>query len=147
MGVEYAVLAIMTSIALIIIVTSSLFLYLHMISESSKIPVLEGSVVTREYNESLELILTMRHLRGESSELKQIDITTDQGMVQLVPPFLELNNSIKVKTLGLLNNKIILPGSTSRVIVIMPRSYFSTGKEYGILIVLDKYTLTLTLSM
>jgi hypothetical protein len=118
-----------------------------MISESSKIPVLEGSVVTREYNESLELILTMRHLRGESSELKQIDITTDQGMVQLVPPFLELNNSIKVKTLGLLNNKIILPGSTSRVIVIMPRSYFSTGKEYGILIVLDKYTLTLTLSM
>jgi hypothetical protein len=147
MGVEYAVLAIMTSIALIIIITSSLFLYLHMISESSKIPVLEGSVATRKHNETLKLILTIRHLRGESLELKQIDITTDQGIMRLVPPFFELNNSIEVKTLGLLNNKIILPGSTSRVTIIMPRSYFSTGKEYGILIVLDKYTLILTLSM
>lgn len=150
LGLEYPLLTIITSIAFIIIVLSSLFLYLHIAEYSNRSPVLESSVTFREENNTVRILIIVKHMRGEPVELRFIDIVTDVEVLRIYFPWLDKNNStdlITVETIGFMDNYSILPGSTSRLIISLPKEYLADKKECGIIVVFDKSILTLIMNI
>lgn len=149
LGLEYPVLTMIACIAFITIILSSLFLFLHISIYLNRTPVLEGSAVVIEKSNYTKILVTIKHLRGDPLDLKFIDILTDVGIERIYFPWSITNSSINlisVETIGIIDNHIVLPGSTSRIAINLPGSYFASKEEYGLIIVFDKSMLTLILN-
>ncbi|MEM3913160.1 MAG: hypothetical protein QXT75_04590 [Desulfurococcaceae archaeon] len=150
MGLEYPLLTIIVSIAFIIIVLSSLFLYLHIVEYSDRSPILDSSATFKEEGDAVRILIIIKHMRGEPVELKFIDIVTDVGTLRIYFPWLDKNYStdlITVEAIGFMDNYSILPGSTSRLVISLPKKYFEGRKECGIVIVFDKSIITLVIDI
>ncbi|MEM4487744.1 MAG: hypothetical protein QXK88_02945 [Desulfurococcaceae archaeon] len=84
MGISYPYLAILSTIAFIVVVTSVTFLYLYIIDQANKTPVL--GVYAEAYLDSqdhINLVITIRHERGRAVELKKVVLNSENGTLTL----------------------------------------------------------------
>ncbi|MEM4661885.1 MAG: hypothetical protein QXQ73_04330 [Desulfurococcaceae archaeon] len=152
-GLEYPVLVTIASVAFLVVISASLFLYLHVISELRKVPVLNGGVEVYSvaYNSTqwMRLVITVSNERGEPVELVQMRIYAEGETLVVNSSSTAVINSrgevVQSATIyGLVNGKVLLSGATAHVIVDIPRAYFTTGKTYQALLLFDKGTLVLS---
>lgn len=156
MGVEYPFLAVVASIALFAVVFSTLFLYLHVVAELSKIPVVSG--VANAYMEAgyVKLVLIIRHERGEAVELIRVNIYVGGEVLVVEPPEFSVKSSTglalrdaRAEPYGLENRKTLLPGSTAYLVVSIPADYFQPRVDgvYHVVLLFDKGTLVLSFTL
>lgn len=150
MGLEYPVIAIMTSVAFLVVILSSLFLYLHVTNELEKVPVLNGDVevysVACNFTRCVRLILAVSNERGDPVELVQIRVYADKGTLTIDFPSTVSNNEAaqSVTVYGLVNGKVLPRGATAYIVIDVPQTYFTTGKTYQVMILFDKCPLILS---
>lgn len=136
MGLEFPVLTILLSVVFLVVVLSTLLLHLHVVSEASRLPVV--NVEARAFctnNSTVRLVVVLRHARGDPVKVLYVNVTTEKG---LVDPWREPGTRVMV--LGLHSGKL-QTGSTGYIIMDFSSEYFSSAKWYNVLIVLDTGTL------
>ncbi|MFZ8783628.1 MAG: hypothetical protein ACO2OR_06570 [Desulfurococcaceae archaeon] len=149
MAVEYPVLAILASIFFIAIVFSSLYLYLYIVSEVNRIPVVGGYAVVevvKKTNSSWNVTVwrvnvTVRHERGEVVVLQRLVLVTEKGTIT-IDSFPYSSGEVVVNLRGGLSDRALLPGSTGQVVVELPQEeYLVSNKTYAGWVEFDKGTL------
>lgn len=158
MGVEYPFLAVVASIALFAVVFSTLFLYLHVVAELSRVPVVSG--VVNAYTESgyVKVVLVIRHERGEVVELVRVSMYINGEVLVFEPPEFGVKSGaglalgdVRAESYGLENRKTLLPGSTAYLVVSIPIDYFQSqvgeGGMYHVVLLFDKGTLVLSFTL
>lgn len=131
MGLEYSVLVGGFVITFSLLVFSSLSLYLMVVSEISKVPIIEvyaEASVDRAINVS-RIMIVIYHSRGDPTEVKTLVLETDHGYLTVAfpPPG---GDTLEIITLGLKDNKVILPGSTSYLFAQIIGVPFTEGTQY-----------------
>lgn len=153
MGLEYPVLAIMASVAFLVVILSSLFLYLYVISELREVPVLSGSVevysIVCNSTRCTRLILTVSNERGSPAELVQIRVYADNGAltINFSATVVVSDNGNAVQNVvvhGLVDGKILLPGAAAHIVIDVSRACFTAGKTYQAIVFFDKGSLILS---
>lgn len=153
MGVEYPVLAFIAGLMFVIIVFSSLFLYLYILGELYRIPVVSGSGDIRVLFNSAVVQIKVIHERGEPVKLERISITTDMGIIICIFPESTCNtvDTLPVNTslLGFVNGNVLLPGSMGLIIVNVTGAYppFTGDKVYTAVLHFDKGILIASLAI
>lgn len=132
-------LALAFSILFFIIAISSLFNSLRSLREMAEVPIVSGSAEAYILdNDTARLVITLRHERGEPLELIRAEIITNNGKREL--NFTEWAYEIAQNTclIGFKDNKTLLPGSTARIITLVPREELTMGEQYSALVLFDK---------
>jgi len=143
MAVEYPVLAILASIFFIAIVFSSLYLYLYIVSEVNRIPIVSGYAQIEDLaNNGWRINITLRHERGEVVILQKIQLGTERGTIT-IDKFPYSDGNIIVKLSGF-RDKALMPGSIGLIIIELPQDYLEYNKTYSGIAVFDKGTLVFT---
>jgi hypothetical protein len=142
-AIEYPVLAILASIFFMTIVFSSLYLYLYIVSEVNRIPVVSGYAQLEDIvGDGWRINITIRHERGEIVNLKRIQLVTESGVIT-IESFPYSSNNITVKLIGF-RYTTLMPGSVGLIVIQLSQNYFEYNKTYSGLIVFDKGTLVVT---
>jgi hypothetical protein len=142
-AIEYPVLAILASIFFMTIVFSSLYLYLYIVSEVNRIPVVSGYAQLEDIvGDGWRINITIRHERGEIVNLKRIQLVTESGVIT-IESFPYSSNNITVKLIGF-RDTTLMPGSVGLIVIELLQNYFEYNKTYSGLIVFDKGTLVVT---
>ncbi|MCC6025193.1 MAG: hypothetical protein LM555_02710 [Desulfurococcaceae archaeon] len=140
MAVEYPVLAILASIFFIAIVFSSLYLYLYIVSEVNRIPIVGGYAVVEKTSSGWRVNVTVRHERGEVVVLQRLVLVTEEGTIT-IDSFPYSSGGVVVNLRGGFSNRALLPGSTGQVVVELPQYYLVSNKTYTGWVEFDKGTL------
>jgi hypothetical protein len=140
-AVEYPVLAILASIFFIAIVFSSLYLYLYIVGEVNRIPIVGGyAVVENLASNGWRVNVTLRHERGEVVVLQRLVLVTENGTIT-IDSFPYSSNGVVVNLQGGISNRALLPGSTGQVVIELPQHYLANNKTYTGRVEFDKGTL------
>jgi len=144
-AVEYPVLAILASIFFIAIVFSSLYLYLYIVGEVNRIPIVSGYAVVEDLGSNgWRVNVTLRHERGEVVVLQRLVLVTENGTIT-VDSFPYSSNGVVVKLQGGISNRALLPGSTGQVEIVLEQKYYLiSNKTYTGRVEFDKGTLIFT---
>lgn len=130
---EYPVLAILASILFVSVVFSSLYLYLYVVSEVSRIPVVSGFAEVELVDGTWRISVAVRHERGEPVSLQKVVLVTEGGTTTIEDP-------TGVELRGF-RGTTLLPGSVGVVGVSLPYDELACGKTYSGMLVFDKGTL------
>jgi len=133
MALEYPVLAILASILFITIVFNSLYLYLYIVSEVNRIPVVGGYAEVGLTNGYWVINVTVRHERGDPIDFNVVMLTTEEGIME----------KRDVVLYGF-RGKTLMPGSVGLIVVKLPQNYLVYNKTYSGLVVFDEGTFTFT---
>jgi hypothetical protein len=140
-AVEYPVLAILASIFFIAIVFSSLYLYLYIVGEVNRIPIVGGYAVVEDLTSNgWRVNVTLRHERGEVVVLQRLVLVTEKGTI-IVDSFPYNSNGVVVSLQGGISNRVLLPGSTGQVVIVLEQKYLVSNKTYTGRVEFDKGTL------
>jgi len=143
MAVEYPVLAILASIFFVAVVFSSLYLYLYIVSEVNRVPVVSGYAEVEILVGGLWRVnVTLRHERGEPIVLERTELVTEGGIVK-IEVFPYNDGAVSVKIRGF-RDGALMPGSVGLIIIEFRQDYLAYNKTYSGLVVFDKGTLTFT---
>jgi hypothetical protein len=143
-AVEYPVLAILASIFFIAIVFSSLYLYLYIVGEVNRIPIVGGyAVVENLASNGWRVNVTLRHERGEVVVLQRLVLVTENGTIT-IDSFPYSSKGVVVNLQGGISNRALLPGSTGQVEIVLEKIYLVSNKTYTGLVEFDKGTLIFT---
>jgi hypothetical protein len=134
-ALEYPILAILASILFVTVVFSSLYLYLYVVSEVSRIPVVGGFAEVGLADSTWEISVTVRHERGEPVSLQRVVLVTEGGTVERSPTEVELRG---------FSGTTLLPGSVGVVRISLPYTELVHGKMYSGILIFDKGTLVFT---
>ena len=138
---EYPVLAILASIFFIAIVFSSLYLYLYIVGEVNRIPIVGGYAVVEDLTSNgWRVNVTLRHERGEVVVLQRLVLVTEKGTI-IVDSFPYSSNGVVVSLQGGISNRVLLPGSTGQVVIELSQDYLVNNKTYTGRVEFDKGTL------
>ena len=142
---EYPVLAILASIFFIAIVFSSLYLYLYIVGEVNRIPIVSGYAVVEDLGSNgWRVNVTLRHERGEVVVLQRLVLVTENGTIT-VDSFPYSSNGVVVNLQGGISNRALLPGSTGQVEIVLEQKYYLiSNKTYTGRVEFDKGTLIFT---
>jgi len=132
-ALEYPVLAIIASILFISIVFSSLYLYLYIVSEVNRIPVVSGYATVGLSNSNWVINITVRLERGEPVEFQKAMLTTEEGAKEVT----------EAKLYGF-RDRVLLPGGVGLIRIELQGSELTYNKTYSGLVVFDKGTLVIT---
>jgi len=140
-AVEYPVLAILASIFFIAIVFSSLYLYLYIVGEVNRIPIVGGYAVVEDLTSNgWRVNVTLRHERGEVVVLQRLVLVTENGTIT-VDSFPYNSSGVVVNLQGGISNRVLLPGSTGQVVIVLEQIYLVSNKTYTGRVEFDKGTL------
>lgn len=127
MGISHPYLAILSAIAFIIVVTSISLLYLYIIDQANKTPILGvyAEAFVDPLTGEVTVSITIRHERGKPVEITRIQLFNETSAVVID----NFTNSEHVMLLGCINT-LIPPGGTCRVSLRFPREIFEENKTY-----------------
>jgi len=140
-ALEYPVLAILASILFVTIVFSSLYLYLYVVSEINRLPVVGGYAQVEITSDMYRVNITVRHERGEVVSLEKLVLVTEKGTITIED--FTSSSEVEVELRGF-RDTTLLPGSVGLIVVKLPLDYLALNKTYSGLLVFDKGTLVVT---
>lgn len=147
MGVEYPVLAFIAGLLFASIVLATLFLYIYVTNEVSKVPVLSGSAEAWIVANTTTVQVKVAHERGESVKLEKVVLTSEEGMVECTIPARSCTvGNVSITLVGF-EDSTLLTGSTGFIIIKAYGLSFKYGKSYSIALFFDKGTLSLKFSI
>ncbi len=145
MAVEYPVLAILASIFFIAIVFSSLYLYLYIVGEVNRIPIVGGYAVVEDLTSNgWRVNVTLRHERGEVVVLQRLVLVTEKGTITVDSFPYNSSKEVIVRLQGGISNSTLLPGSTGQVVIELSQDYLVKNKTYTGRVEFDKGALIFT---
>lgn len=143
MGIEYPILALISCIVFALMVFSFLSLYLHIVEQIDRIPDIDIDLEVYQENFYSLITVIIKHKGGEEITLRYFMINTDKGVIKVdLEDGLNTHEKIIVRLIGFKDNKIILPGSTTRIILKIPSDYFYSKGKYSYIMVFDKTTMS-----
>jgi len=108
-GVEHPYLAILATIAFMGVVISSIFLYVYVVDQVNKSPVLGVYAEAYTANDSVaEVLIKIRHERGNPVEIQQIIVYAGKNTITISGSEIGSNPSIGVEGC---NGNVVIPGS------------------------------------
>ncbi|MEM3763097.1 MAG: hypothetical protein QW721_01660 [Desulfurococcaceae archaeon] len=147
MAVEYPILAFIASLMFAVVILSTLFVYVYIVSEINRVPVISGIADARVIFENAVVEVKIMHERGEPVVLQRIVLYTELGAITCTVSPRSCTTPVEglVVTLKLVNigeDGLVYPGSTSYVVAEItgenvPHLFFS-GKSYDAVLFFDK---------
>lgn len=153
MGIEYPVLAFIASLVFITMVFTALFVYIYVMGNISRIPVVTGYGDIRVLFNTSTVQVRLIHQRGEPVTLEQILLNTDIGQItcRLPGPDCRLPSGVAMNiTLVGFIGTTVPPGSSPAIYIniVSDRSLFTnTSRTYSMLLLFDKGTLHIELTI
>ncbi|MEM4596408.1 MAG: hypothetical protein QXO48_04250 [Desulfurococcaceae archaeon] len=133
MGLSQPYLAILSAIAFITVITSLIYVYIYIVDQVNRTPVL--GVYSEAIIRGNELIVTVtvKHTRGGPVELSRVELYGEKKLIVLFE-----NNACYALNEPLVTCRLtgtkgtILPGSTCRIEIVLPavNEYFAENKMY-----------------
>ncbi|MEM0326815.1 MAG: hypothetical protein QW733_07285, partial [Desulfurococcaceae archaeon] len=143
MGLSQPYLAILSAIAFITVVTSLIYVYIYIVDQVNRTPVLGvySEAIIRE--DELIVAVTVKHTRGGPVELSRVELYGERKLIVLFE-----NNACYALYEPLVACRLtgtkgtILPGSTCRVEIVLPavNEYFVENKTYQGLVFFNEGT-------
>lgn len=145
MGIEHPYLAILALIAFIAGITSAIYLYIYIYTETIKTPVLSAytGVCYNESNSVTYVAITIRHERGEPVSLQKLQITSDMGIIDIdnISNGFTLVRDIRIGMTLVNFNGRLFPGQLGKIKMNISQIIHSENKTYQVLLLFDKTTI------
>jgi len=106
MAIEYPVLAMIAALMFVAIIFSTLYLYIYIVNEINKVPVVSGTAEAYAILNTVRIIIKVSHERGEPVQLQKIVMYINNESYAYTPQ--------QLKLIGFENNTLS-PGSTAYI--------------------------------